>query len=58
MGNVGSDPGYSTVLVRTERGKQALESAVKAGLIEAGSIDDFEKGESLVHKLAEMKRSH
>lgn len=58
VGNVGSDPGYSTVLVRTDRGKQALTKAVEAGLIEIGPIEDFEKGESLVHKLAEMKRSH
>ena len=56
VGNVGSDPGYSTVLVRTERGKKALESTVKAGLIEISPIEDFEKGETLVHKLAEMKR--
>jgi coenzyme F420 hydrogenase subunit beta len=58
VGNVGSDPGYSTVLVRTDRGKQALDKAVGFGLIEIGPIEDFEKGESLVHKLAEMKRSH
>ncbi|MBT6605594.1 4Fe-4S dicluster domain-containing protein [Candidatus Bathyarchaeota archaeon] len=57
VGNVASPPGYSTVLVRTERGKQALESAIKSGLIEAGPIEDFEKGETLVHKLAEMKKS-
>ncbi len=57
VGNVGSAPGYSTVLVRTPRGKQALDAAVKAGLIEIGPIEDFEKGESLVHKLAEMKKT-
>jgi coenzyme F420 hydrogenase subunit beta len=57
VGNVGSDPGYSTVLVRTKRGKQALDSALKAGLIEITSIEDFEKGDSLVHKLAEMKKT-
>lgn len=57
VGNVASPPGYSTVLVRTERGKQAFESAIKSGLIEAGPIEDFEKGETLVHKLAEMKKS-
>ena len=55
VGNVGSAPGYSTVLVRNERGKQALDAAVKSGLIEVGPIEDFEKGETLVHKLAEMK---
>jgi coenzyme F420 hydrogenase subunit beta len=58
VGNVGSGPGYSTVLVRTDRGKQALMDAVESGLIEIGPIEDFEKGESLVHRLADMKRSH
>ncbi len=56
VGNVGSPAGYSTVLVRTERGKKALESAINAGIIEVGPIEDFEKGETLVHKLAEMKK--
>ncbi len=57
VGNVGSPPGYSTVLVRTEKGKNALDSAIKSGLIEAKTIEDFEKGETLVHKLAGIKKS-
>ena len=58
VGNVGSPAGYSTVIVRTERGKKALESAIKSGLIEAEPITDFDKGKTPVHKLAEMKKSH
>lgn len=58
VGNVGSPEGYSTVIVRTERGKKALESAIKSGLIEAEPILDFDKGETPVHKLAEIKKSH
>jgi len=57
VGNVASPPGYSTVLVRTEKGKIALNSAIKSGLIEAEPIEDFEKGETLVHKLAGMKKT-
>jgi coenzyme F420 hydrogenase subunit beta len=57
VGNVGSPPGFSTVLVRTEKGKKALDSAIKSGLIEAETIEGFEKGETLVHKLAAMKKS-
>ncbi|MCJ7731942.1 hypothetical protein MUP51_06465 [Candidatus Bathyarchaeota archaeon] len=34
-----------------------LESAIKSGIIEAEPIEDFDKGETLVHKLAEMKKS-
>lgn len=58
VGNVGSPAGYSTVIVRTERGKKALESAMKSGLIEAEPIPDFDKGETPVHKLAEIKKSN
>ena len=57
VGNVGSPAGYSTVLVRTERGLKVMKSAIKSGLIEAEAIEGFEKGESLVHKLAAMKKS-
>ena len=57
VGNVGSPPGYSTVLVRTGKGKKALDSAIKSGLIEAETIEGFEKGDTLVHKLAAMKKS-
>ena len=56
VGNVGSEAGYSTVIVRNEKGQKILDAALKSGLIEATSIPDFEKGETLVHKLAEMKK--
>ena len=58
VGNVGSPAGYSTVLVRNERGKKILEAAINSGLVEAEPIADFEKGETLVHKLSEMKKSN
>jgi len=58
VGNVESPAGYSTVLIRNEKGKKILEAAIKSGLIEAEPIADFEKGDTLVHKLAEMKKSH
>lgn len=57
VGNVGSSPGYSTVIVRTDKGKAILESSIKSGLVEAESLEDFEKGDTLVHKLAEMKKT-
>ncbi len=56
VGNVGSEAGYSTVIVRNDKGQKILDAAVKSGLIEATPIPDFEKGETLVHKLAEMKK--
>jgi len=57
VGNVGSPAGYSTVIVRNEKGQKILDSAIKSGLIEATPIEDFEDQKTLVHKLAEMKKS-
>jgi coenzyme F420 hydrogenase subunit beta len=57
VGNVGTPAGYSTVIVRNEKGQKILDAAIKSGLIEATSIIDFDKEETLVHKLAEMKKS-
>jgi coenzyme F420 hydrogenase subunit beta len=56
IGNVGSPNGWSTVLVRTDKGEKALRSAEKAGLIEIKPLTDFEPGINLVNKLSEMKK--
>ena len=56
VGNVGSPKGYSTVIVRNDRAKQIFEEAIKAGLIEAEPIEDFDNGETLVHKLSQSKK--
>ncbi|NIN67156.1 MAG: 4Fe-4S dicluster domain-containing protein, partial [Anaerolineae bacterium] len=45
VGNVGSAGGWSTVIVRTERGEKALKSAAEAGLIELEPLEGFEEGE-------------
>ncbi len=56
VGNVGSPDGFSTVLVRSPRGKAALEAAEKAGLVEVKPLSDYQPGMSLVDKLADMKK--
>jgi coenzyme F420 hydrogenase subunit beta len=56
VGNVGSPKGYSTVIVRNDRGRQVFEAAIKTGLIEAEPLADFDKGETLVHKLSQSKK--
>jgi len=56
VGNVGSPDGWSTVIVRTERGEKAFASAAESGLIEFEPIGDFEAGETLVHRLAKTKK--
>lgn len=56
VGNVGSPNGWSTVLVRSQRGLEALKSAEKAGFIKVQPLSEVEPGISLVLKLAEMKK--
>ncbi|MBL7080488.1 Coenzyme F420 hydrogenase/dehydrogenase, beta subunit C-terminal domain [Candidatus Bathyarchaeota archaeon] len=58
VGNVGSPNGWSTVIVRTDVGEEALGAAEKAGLIEIHPIDDGKRGLGLVNKLATMKRNN
>ncbi|KON31003.1 hypothetical protein AC482_02305 [miscellaneous Crenarchaeota group-15 archaeon DG-45] len=56
IGNVGSPDGWSTVIVRTERGEAALRSAEKGGLIEVQPLDDVKPGLSMVIRLAGTKK--
>lgn len=56
VGNVGSPDGYSTVLVRSAKGKAVLEAAEKAGLVEVKPLSDYQPGMGLVDKLADMKK--
>ncbi|MBD3205368.1 4Fe-4S dicluster domain-containing protein [Candidatus Bathyarchaeota archaeon] len=56
VGNVGSPEGWSTVIARTDRGKNILFKAEKANLIILKPIEDFDEQKTLVHKLAKLKR--
>lgn len=56
IGNVGSPDGWSTVIVRTERGEVALRAAEKGGLIDVQPLDDVKPGLSMVIRLAGMKK--
>jgi coenzyme F420 hydrogenase subunit beta len=56
VGNVGSPNGWSTVIVRTDVGEEALEAAEKAGLVEVQSIKEGKRGLGIVKKLAIKKR--
>jgi coenzyme F420 hydrogenase subunit beta len=58
IGNVGSPDGYSTVLVRTQKGEAALRVAEKKGLIEVKSLKDYQPGISLVDRLSDMKKEN
>lgn len=56
VGNVGSPRRWSTVIVRTQRGEQALQSTIDSGLIEVTPIEGFDQGETLVHRLSKTKK--
>jgi coenzyme F420 hydrogenase subunit beta len=54
VGNVGSPAGKSSVIVRTDFGKEVFEGALKRGYIEAKPID--KSGADLIHRLMKEKK--
>jgi coenzyme F420 hydrogenase subunit beta len=56
VGNVGTPDGWSTVIVRNERGDAALKAAEKAGLIDVKPLEKDDKDLNIVTKLAKKKR--
>ena len=56
VGNVGSPDGWSTVILRTERGEEAFNASLSSGLLESEPIENFDLGETLVHRLAKTKK--
>jgi len=56
VGNVGTPDGWSTVIVRNERGDAALKAAEKAGLIEVKPLQKDDKDLGIVTKLGKKKR--
>lgn len=56
VGNVGSPDGWSTVIMRSERGEEAIRGAEKEGLIEVRALDEVKPGIEAVVKLSKSKR--
>jgi len=56
VGNIGSPEGWSTVLIRSEKGRTALNSAEKVGFVEVKPLSDYQPGMSLVNRLSELKK--
>jgi coenzyme F420 hydrogenase subunit beta len=57
VGAIGSEDGWTTVMVRTDMGRQLFQSAVRARVIEAKPAEMYEKwGLPKLIKLAEKKR--
>ena len=55
VGSVGSPKGYSTVIVRSRKGQQIIEDAIKKGYISTENMSS--KGLSLLEKIANQKIS-
>ena len=53
-GNIGSEEGYTTVIVRTVRGEQVLQEAMAKGLIEGELVDP--KSLTAIQNVARSKR--
>lgn len=51
IGAVGSDKGWNTVIVRTGKGKDVVEGAMRQGYLEARELSLSEKGIKLLKKL-------
>ncbi len=54
VGSIGTPGGWSTVFVRTQKGKDIFEGAVRANMIKKESLT--EKGESLLRRLTSKKQ--
>ena len=54
VGSMGSEDGWSTVLVRTEAGAELFDAAIEDGLLEARSLG--EKQLEFIEKMSELKR--
>ncbi len=53
VGSVGSSPGWSTVIVRTDAGRAVYQKLVENGLIEEATVDA--KGLKLIDRMAQKK---
>ncbi|MHA1833221.1 MAG: Coenzyme F420 hydrogenase/dehydrogenase, beta subunit C-terminal domain [Candidatus Baldrarchaeia archaeon] len=55
VGSIGSPAGWSTVLVRTDKGEELLNAAIKKDYLEVKDLKDVKPGITLVYKLSKAK---
>ena len=56
VGSIGSEPGWSTVMVRTKRGEQFCQKALEMNLIRKVEIGEGDKSFQDLKKIAQSKR--
>ncbi|MFX1328108.1 MAG: Coenzyme F420 hydrogenase/dehydrogenase, beta subunit C-terminal domain [Promethearchaeota archaeon] len=57
VGSIGSEIGWSSVILRTKKGEKIFNGAIKDGLIEVKSFRDKKPLQTKIEKLAEIKRN-
>ena len=58
IGSIGSPAGWSTVLIRTQIGKQIFNGLIEKKYIEYKNIKDVQPGLDLLLKIAKTKKNH
>jgi coenzyme F420 hydrogenase subunit beta len=56
IGSVGVPSGWSSLFVRTDKGKEIVESAIEEGYIEAKPVDEVKPGLDMIIKLSRQKK--
>lgn len=56
VGNIGTPDGWSTVIVRTQRGEDVLKAAERAGLVEIKPVEEGKAGMGFILRLARAKK--
>ena len=55
VGSIGSPAGWSTVLVRTDKGEELLNVAIKRDYLDVSKLENVKPGIRIVHKLSKTK---
>ena len=58
VGSIGSQGGWSSVITRSKEGEELYNGAIEAGLIESQSLKDVKPGQSLLERIAGIKRKN
>lgn len=57
VGSIGSQGGWSSVVIRSEEGMEIFKKVEKAGLLETKKLKDVKPGQFLVEKIGGIKRN-
>ncbi|MFX0043345.1 MAG: Coenzyme F420 hydrogenase/dehydrogenase, beta subunit C-terminal domain [Candidatus Hodarchaeota archaeon] len=58
VGSIGSQAGWSSVIIRSKKGEEIFQGAVEEGLIEYQNLKDVKPGQALLERIAATKRKN